>query len=47
MFNELLSASQQHIGKALDGVKTAEEALDAVAKAHQKIMEEAGLTKGG
>jgi multiple sugar transport system substrate-binding protein len=47
VFNELLSVSQQHIGEALDGVRTPEEALNAVANAHQKIMEEAGLTAGG
>jgi multiple sugar transport system substrate-binding protein len=46
VFNELLSTSQQHIGEALDGLKTPETALNDLAKAHQKIMEEAGLAKG-
>ena len=47
VFNELLSESQQHIGEALDGVRTPEAALESLARAHQKIMDEAGLTKGG
>lgn len=47
VFNELLSASQQHIGEALDGVKDAKTALDDLARAHQRIMEEAGLVEGG
>lgn len=46
VFNELLSASQQHIGEALDGLKSPEDALDDLAKAHQQIMIESGLHKG-
>ena len=46
VFNELLSASQQHIGEALDGVKSSKEALDELAKAQQQIMKEAGLLQG-
>ncbi len=47
VFNELLSASQQHIGEALDGVVSPEAALDALAKAHQRIMVEEGLAAEG
>jgi len=47
VFNELLSASQQHIGEALDGVKSSKQALEELAKAHQQIMDEAGLSSGG
>ncbi len=46
VFNELLSASQQHIGEAIDGLKTPEQALEDLARDHQQIMEESGLTKG-
>jgi multiple sugar transport system substrate-binding protein len=46
-FNDLLSISQQYIGEALDGARTPESALDEIARAHQRIMDEAGLTKGG
>ncbi|NQT18908.1 MAG: sugar ABC transporter substrate-binding protein [Planctomycetes bacterium] len=44
-YSELLSVAQKYVGEALDDVKTPKEALDAIAKEHEKIFAEAGLLK--
>lgn len=37
-YNELLSAAQQRLGEALDGVRAPREALDRLAEEHEKIL---------
>jgi len=44
-YNELLAASVQHLGEALDGVKKPEEALELISTEHERIFKEAGLSK--
>lgn len=43
VYNELLAAAVLHLGEALDGVSTPQEALDALAEEHEMILIEAGL----
>ena len=43
VYNELLASSQRHLGEALDGVKTPQEALDQMAEEHELIMMQAGM----
>jgi multiple sugar transport system substrate-binding protein len=43
VYNELLAASVQHLGEALDGVSSPQDALDALAEEHEMIFVEAGL----
>jgi len=45
VFNELMSAAQQRVGEALDGVREPKEALDLLASEQEAILEEAGLLK--
>jgi len=45
-YNELLAIAQQYVGEALDGVKTPEEALNAIVKEHEAIFVKAELLKG-
>lgn len=40
-YNELLAAAQQHLGEALDGVATSQDALNAIAEKHGQIFKEA------
>ncbi len=42
-YNELLSSAQQHLGEALDGVTSSQEALDTIVEKHEKILKDAGL----
>jgi len=44
-YNELLAAAEQHLGEALDGVKSPKEALEAISNEHDRIFKEAGLAK--
>lgn len=44
-YNELLAVSQRYVGEALDGVKSPDEALDALADDYQKILDDAGYTE--
>jgi len=43
VFNELLNATQKHLGRALDGECSSKEALDALAQEKERILKEAGL----
>lgn len=43
VYNELLAAAARSLGEALDGAKTAQEALNDLAEAHEGILAEAGL----
>ncbi len=44
-YNELLAASVQRLGEALDGLKPPEAALDLIAKEHERIFKQAGLAR--
>ncbi len=44
-YNELLAAAEQHLGEALDDVKSPKQALEAVSSEHDRIFKEAGLAK--
>ncbi len=44
-YNELLAVSQRYVGEALDGVKSPDEALDALADDYQDILDDAGYTE--
>jgi len=41
VYNELIAATAQQIGEALDGKKSSQEALSALAAEHDKILEQA------
>ena len=43
VYNELLAVAQQHLGEALDGVSSSQDALNAIAEKHEKIFTDAGL----
>ncbi len=43
VYNELLAAAQRHLGEAIDGAKPPQEALNDLAAAHQRILNDAGL----
>lgn len=43
VYNELLAAAQRHIGEALDGDKSPQEALNELARAQEQILQNAGL----
>ena len=43
VYNELLAAAVRHLGAALDGTKSSQDALDALAVEHEMVMMEAGL----
>ncbi len=45
VYNELLAAAVRYLGEALDGEKSAKEALDALAEEHELILMQAGLLK--
>ncbi len=45
VYNELLAVAQQHLGEALDGVSSSQDALNAIAEKHEKILADAGLKK--
>ncbi|SVB80502.1 uncharacterized protein METZ01_LOCUS233356, partial [marine metagenome] len=45
VYNELLAVAQQHLGEALDSVTSSQDALNAIAEKHGKIMQDAGLRK--
>ena len=45
VYNELLAVAARHLGEALDGIKTPEEALDQMAAEHEMIFMQAGLRK--
>ena len=45
IYNELLAAAARHIGEALDGIKSPEEALKQLATEHELIFMQAGLRK--
>jgi multiple sugar transport system substrate-binding protein len=42
-YGELLTIAQQELGEALDGNKTAKEALDAIAEQHADVLRNAGV----
>ena len=44
-YNELLGSAQRNLGEALDGSKSAREALDQLAVEHELIMRQVGLLK--
>ncbi len=44
-YNKLLAVVQKYVGEALDGTKTAKEALDQIAEEHTQIMKDAGHLK--
>jgi len=44
-YNELLASAQRNLGEALDGSKSARQALDQLALEHELIMRQAGLLK--
>lgn len=44
-YNELLAAAQRYIGEAIDGARPAQDALNDLAKAHEKILRDAGHLK--
>ena len=43
VYNELLAAAVRYLGQALDGEKSPQEALDALAEEHELILLQAGL----
>ena len=43
VYNELLAAAVRHLGAALDGTNSSQDALDALAAEHEMVMIEAGL----
>ena len=43
VYNELLAVAQQHLGEALDSVTSSQDALNAIAEKHGRIMQDAGL----
>lgn len=45
VYNELLAVSQRYLGEAIDGVRPSQEALDLLAKEHEQIFKEAGLSQ--
>ena len=44
-YNKLLGVAQKYVGEALDGKKSAKEAMDQIAKEHTQIMKDAGHLK--
>jgi len=45
IYNDLLSSATQRLGEALDGTKSPQEALDALATEHERLFKDAGLFK--
>jgi len=45
VYNELLAVSQRYLGEAIDNVRPTQEALDLLAKEHEQIFKDAGLTQ--
>ncbi|NOT31696.1 MAG: sugar ABC transporter substrate-binding protein [Planctomycetes bacterium] len=43
VFNELLNVTQKHLGKAIDGELSVQDALDQLAAEKERILKEAGL----
>jgi multiple sugar transport system substrate-binding protein len=41
VYNELIASTTQHLGEALDGKKSSKEALDTLAREHEKILGQA------
>ncbi|MBN1809246.1 MAG: sugar ABC transporter substrate-binding protein [Planctomycetes bacterium] len=44
-YNELLAEAQKYVGEALDGARTPQDALNELAKAHERVFAAEGLRK--